>query len=79
MGKVAKRLGVTTQTIRRWQKAGKIQEVRSPTNRRVYSVGAVQRILGIRQAANVVIDARVSSAKQKAEGNLERQEKRVQD
>ncbi len=69
IGKVAKRLGVSTQTIRRWQKAGKIQELRSPTNRCLYSVCEVQRILGTRQAANVVIYARVSSTKQKADGH----------
>lgn len=79
IGKVAKRLGVSTQTIRRWQKAGKIHELRSPTNRRLYSVREVGRITGIRHAENVVIYARVSSAKQKADGNLERQGKRVKD
>jgi putative resolvase len=77
IGKVAKRLGVSTQTIRRWQKDGKIQELRSPTNRRLYSVREVQRIMGIRHAESVVIYARVSSAKQKAEGNLERQVERL--
>ncbi len=77
IGKVAKRLGVSTQTIRRWQKDGKIQELRSPTNRRLYSVREVQRIMGICHAENVVIYARVSSAKQKADGNLERQVERV--
>ena len=29
IGKVAKRLGVSTQTIRRWQREGKIQELRT--------------------------------------------------
>ncbi|PSR24501.1 MAG: DNA-binding protein, partial [Sulfobacillus benefaciens] len=77
IGKVAKRLGVSTQTIRRWQKDGKIQELRSPTNRRLYSVREVQRIMGIRHAENVVIYARVSSAKHKADGHLERQVERL--
>ena len=77
MGKVAKRLGVSTPTIRRWQREGKIQELRSPTNRRLDSVREVQRIMGIRHAESVVIYARVSSAKQKAEGNLERQVERL--
>ena len=77
MGKVAKRLGVSTQTIRRWQREGKIQELRSPTNRRLDSVREVQRIMGIRHAESVVIYARVSSAKQKVEGNLERQVERL--
>ena len=77
IGKVAKRLGVSTQTIRRWQREGKIQELRSPTNRRLYSVREVQRIMGIRHAERVVIYARVSSTKQKADGNLERQVERL--
>ena len=77
IGKVAKRLGVSTQTIRRWQREGKIQELRSPTNRRLYSVREVRRIMGIRHAESVVIYARVSSAKQKVEGNLERQVERL--
>ncbi len=77
IGKVAKRLGVSTQTIRRWQKEGKIQELRSPTNRRLYSVREVKRIMGVRHSELVVIYARVSSAKQKADGNLERQVERL--
>lgn len=77
IGKAAKVLGVTPQTIRRWQKEGKIQETRSPTNRRLYSVREVKRILGVRTPEHVVIYARVSSAKQKAEGNLERQAQRL--
>ncbi len=77
IGKVAKRLGVTPETIRRWQKAGKIQELRSPTNRRLYSVREVKRILGIRQAENAVIYARVSSAKQRADGTLGRKAERL--
>ena len=77
IGKVAKRLGVSTQTIRRWQRDGKIQELRSPTNRRLYSAHEVRRIMGVRHAEFVVIYGRVSSAKQKADGNLERQVERL--
>jgi predicted site-specific integrase-resolvase len=77
IGKVAKLLGVSPQTIRRWQKDGKIQEVRSPTNRRLYSIREVKRITGARQSESVVIYARVSSAKQKADGNLVRQVDRL--
>ncbi|MCL4318777.1 MAG: IS607 family transposase [Firmicutes bacterium] len=77
IGKAAKLLGVTPQTIRRWQKEGKIQETRSPTNRRLYSAREVKRILGVRTQEQVVIYARVSSAKQKTDGNLERQVQRL--
>ncbi len=62
IGKVAKLLGVTPQAIRRWQKEGKIQETRSPTDRRLYSVREVKRIMGVRTQEQVVIYARVSSA-----------------
>ncbi len=77
IGKVAKLLGVTPQTIRRWQKDRKIQETRSPTNRRLYSVREVKRIMGVRTQEQVVIYARVSSAKQKTDGSLARQVQRV--
>lgn len=77
IGEVAKLLGVTPQAIRRWQKEGKIQETRSPTDRRLYRVCEVKRIMGVRTQEQVVIYARVSSAKQKADGNLERQVQRL--
>ena len=77
IGKVAKLLGVSTQTIRRWQREGKIQELRSPTNRRLYSIREVQRIIGIRHAESVVLYARVSSTQPKADGNLARQVERL--
>jgi excisionase family DNA binding protein len=48
IGEVAKLLGVTPQAIRRWQKEGKIQETRSPTDRRLYRVREVKRIMGVR-------------------------------
>ena len=78
IGKAARLVGVTTQTIRRWQKAGKIDEVRSPTNRRLYSLREIQRIVGQPLSNRVVLYARVSSAKQKADGNLDRQVQRLQ-
>ena len=78
MGKAARLVGVTTQTIRRWQKAGKIEEVRSPTNRRLYSLREIQRIVGQPFSNRVVLYARVSSAKHKADGNLDRQVQRLQ-
>ena len=78
IGKAARLVGVTTQTIRRWQKAGKIEEVRSPTNRRLYSLREIQRIVGQPFSNRVVLYARVSSAKHKADGNLDRQVQRLQ-
>ena len=78
IGKAARLMGVTTQTIRRWQKARKIEEVRSPTNRRLYSLREIQHIVGQPLSNRVVLYARVSSAKQKADGNLDRQVQRLQ-
>jgi excisionase family DNA binding protein len=77
IGKVAKLLGVSTQTIRRWQREGKIQELRSPTNRRLYSVREVRRIMGVRHAESVVIYARVSSAATKDGEALAQQVERL--
>jgi len=64
--------------VGRWQKEGKIQETWSPTDRRLYRVREVNRIMGVRTQEQVVIYARVSSAKQKADDNLERQVQRLQ-
>lgn len=37
IGQAAKYLGVSRDTLRRWEKKGKIKAVRSPTNRRYYT------------------------------------------
>ncbi|MBN1263618.1 MAG: helix-turn-helix domain-containing protein [Candidatus Pacebacteria bacterium] len=37
IGDAAKRLGVSRDTLRRWEKKGKITPFRSPSNRRYYS------------------------------------------
>lgn len=37
IGQAAKYLGISRDTLRRWEKAGKITPVRSPTNRRYYT------------------------------------------
>lgn len=37
IGQAAKYLGVSRDTLRRWEKAGKIKAFRSPTNRRYYT------------------------------------------
>lgn len=36
IGKAAQYLGVSHDTLRRWEKKGKIKALRSPTNRRYY-------------------------------------------
>lgn len=37
IGKAASYLGVSRDTLRRWEKKGRIKPVRSPTNRRYYT------------------------------------------
>ncbi|HHY68552.1 MAG TPA: IS607 family transposase [Alicyclobacillus sp.] len=78
IGKVAKMLGLSVQTIRRWEKAGKIHSIRSPGNHRLFDVEEVRRLLGKPAGERTAIYARVSSAKQKADGNLQRQRERLE-
>jgi len=44
IGKAAKLLGVTTMTLRRWDKSGKLRPVRTPTGRRAYFVTQIDEI-----------------------------------
>lgn len=46
IGDAAKYLGVSRDTLRRWEKAGRIKPVRSPTNRRYYTEKILNEILG---------------------------------
>ncbi|WP_053958311.1 MerR family DNA-binding transcriptional regulator [Sulfobacillus thermosulfidooxidans] len=62
IGQAAQRLGVSPQTLRRWERQGKIHAVRSPTNRRLYAMPEVQRLLSPVSSARCVIYARVTPA-----------------
>jgi putative resolvase len=66
-----KLLGVTTRTIQRWDKQGKIKVVRTVGGRRRIPESEIKRILGLREERVVVGYARVSSTTQK--DDLERQ------
>ena len=63
----AKILGVSVQTIRNWDKAGKIEAIRTPTGLRRYNIASV---MGAVEGVTIVY-ARVSSYKQRAD--LDRQ------
>lgn len=80
MRKACEILGVVPITLRRWEKAGKIQAIRTPSGQRRYARSEILRLLGENQPKGVraVIYARVSSAKQAGEGNLERQRQRLE-
>jgi putative resolvase len=58
-----KLLGVTTRTIQRWDKEGKIRVVRTLGGRRRMPESEIKRILGLKEKRAVVGYARVSSAK----------------
>ena len=59
-----KLLGVTTRTIQRWDKQGKIKVVRTIGRRRIPE-SEIKRILGLKEERVVVGYARVSSTNQK--------------
>ena len=75
----AKRLGVCTKTIHRWDKAGRIKTIRTATNQRRISGSEIKRLLRLEggERLRCVVYARVSSQKQAKEGNLERQKDRL--
>lgn len=75
----AKRLGVCTKTIHRWDRAGKIRTIRTAGNQRRIPASEVRRLLGLRPVTTTrcAVYARVSSQKQAKDGNLERQKERL--
>ncbi|MFC1727797.1 MerR family DNA-binding transcriptional regulator [Patescibacteria group bacterium] len=44
IGEAAKFLGISRDTLRRWEKRGRIKPVRSPTNRRYYTRKQLDKI-----------------------------------
>ena len=83
-GKAAKRLGVSTRTLRRYTLEGVLEDRRSPGGRRIFCVGdldAVARRRGrpVVESGAVVLYGRVSSHRQRQEGALERQLDRLRE
>ena len=80
ISQAAKLLGVTPKTLRVWERQGKIHPIRTPGNQRRYPQAEIDRLLGIVRPdkPRCVIYARVSSHKQAADGNLERQRERLE-
>jgi len=56
-------LGVTTRTIQRWDKDGKIRVVRTIGGRRRIPEGEIKRILGLKEERAVLGYARVFSSR----------------
>ena len=45
-GEAARRLGISIDTLRRWDKAGKIRVERDTANRRVVAISEIERLKG---------------------------------
>jgi len=60
----AHRLGVSTRTLERWEKAGKITACRTPSGHRRYDTDSIDNI---RPTKPTILYARVSSHRQKAD------------
>lgn len=75
----SKFLGVCIMTINRWEKSGVIKAVWTPGKQRRFSESEINRLLGkdIMLKNRVIIYSRVSSTKQRENGNLERQKERL--
>jgi len=78
LGEAAKILGVSVSTLRRWDREGRIRFVRTPGGQRRVPESEIKRLLNLREeqpryGARVIIYARVSSYKQKDQGDLDRQ------
>lgn len=73
---------ISTETLRRWDKQGKIETLQQPGQRRLYSIESVRKHIGYTPTALTeektqnrqgALYARVSSQKQKEAGDLQRQ------
>lgn len=81
VSQAARRLGVCSKTIRRWDSKGLIHCVRTPGNHRRIPLTEVNRLLGVFQRKilehttkkRCVVYARVSGHRQKTNGDLDRQ------
>lgn len=66
---VANLLGVTVNTLQRWDREGKFKAYRNAANRRYYTQEQLNKFLGMKNTRENVIYARVSSAGQKDDLN----------
>lgn len=69
--------GVSTRTLRRYTDAGKLPDVRGGGGRRMFRRGDLDVMLLNRKGDRTVAYARVSSRRQQAEGDLDRQIERL--
>ena len=78
---LAKLINVWPETLRRWEKEGKLIPLRTPGGHRRYKESQIKALLGEKHInssnKNCAIYARVSTAKQADAGNLQRQKERL--
>ena len=84
VSKAADLLGVCEETLRQWDKQGRLVPIRTQGNHRRYKIEDIEQLLNVASEENVSDDkvnvavyCRVSSQDQKTKGDLERQSGRV--
>jgi putative resolvase len=75
----AHRLGVSTRTLRRYTADGRLPDARSAGGRRIFRIGDLDTLAYEPSTGKAVGYARVSSRRQRAEGDLDPQVARLQD
>ncbi len=75
----AHRLGVSTRTLRRYTHDGRLPDARGVGRRRIFRVGDLDAITSKPETGRTVAYARVSSRRQQAEGDLDRQVARLRE
>jgi molybdopterin-binding protein len=75
VGEAAEILGVSADTLRRWEAGGKIRSRRSRGGQRLIAMSDVLRISGARRAKRSVRSPAVQSARNRFEGVVTRVEK----
>lgn len=58
IGEAAKYLGISRDTLRRWEKAGKLKAQRSPTNRRYYTKEQLDQLIGKQSAPKKKVETK---------------------
>lgn len=53
VGEAAELLGISTDTLRRWEKAGRIQSCRTPTNHRRFELSEIMALLKTAEASTM--------------------------
>lgn len=63
IGQAAKYLGISRDTLRRWEKRGKIKAIRSPTNRRYYTKKLLDAAMSGKKLGQKKITSKPKSSK----------------